>query len=377
MNSEIKIRDSLHGYISLTGVEKELLETDEVQRLRNITQLGATDRVYPSATHNRFSHSLGVLYLANEFATQLELSEEEIESARIAGLLHDTGHGPYSHTSEKVAQTYGIDHEDISCSIVDDYEDIIPNPDQVKDFIIGEAETNIISGVLDVDRMDYLMRDGYNTGVKHGRIDTDTLFEYATLTDQNDIAIQEKASSSLHEVLWSRLNMYNTVYTHEAVRAFDSLLLDALTQYAEDYSIEDLIREDEKTIYPKLIEYDSYQAFVNRDKPNTIVDIPRSEMNQSVFNNINSKNYKEINNELRNEVGVSDIYVKLPLNVHDDLKDVPIQTESGEFTTLSQTSTLSQYVSEYDKMDKFTVYSDASNKKEIIEACDRLYNVKP
>ena len=123
MNSDYKIvRDPLYGYIGLTKREVDLLDTIWLQRLRRIKQLAMTDLVYPSAVHTRFEHSLGVLHVADMMASQLKLSDHDREIARTAGLLHDIGHGPFSHVFEtvlEIANGKKIDHEEITLKIID------------------------------------------------------------------------------------------------------------------------------------------------------------------------------------------------------------------------------------------------------------------
>ena len=163
------IKDPIHGYIKLNDDEKKLLDSPQVQRLRRIRQLGLSSQVYPGATHTRFQHSLGVMSLAGRFADSLNLDEDKKQEIRTAGLLHDTGHGPFSHASENVAEKRDIDHEDISCNVVDQLSGKInSDTDRVKKIIKGELEIGqTVAGDIDADRIDYLMRDAHNSGLNH------------------------------------------------------------------------------------------------------------------------------------------------------------------------------------------------------------------
>ena len=119
----VHIQDALHGYIQLEDEEEKIVDRPEMQRLRRIQQVGLSSLVYPSATHTRFQHSLGVMHTAGKFADSLGINGDRRKELRIAGLLHDSGHGPFSHASEVVAEKNGFSHEELSCKVVDSLED--------------------------------------------------------------------------------------------------------------------------------------------------------------------------------------------------------------------------------------------------------------
>ena len=115
MSRQKFIRDSIHGNLPLTDFEVEVLDYPQLQRLRRVKQLGFISLIYPGANHSRFEHSIGTMHLASKLAEQLELEEDEKELVRIAGLLHDTGHGPFSHVSEAV---FDVPHEELTAIVV-------------------------------------------------------------------------------------------------------------------------------------------------------------------------------------------------------------------------------------------------------------------
>ena len=167
------IRDSVYGDISLNKFEQKVLDMPQFQRLRRIKQLGLINLIYPGANHTRFEHSIGTMNLGSKLANELELSEDEIELVRISALLHDVGHGPFSHVSEGVLS---FPHEELTKYVISktsmrDYLEEKFDIKEINKIISGEGKLGpIVSGELDVDRMDYLLRDSYNTGVAYGLI---------------------------------------------------------------------------------------------------------------------------------------------------------------------------------------------------------------
>ncbi|MEE9593907.1 MAG: HD domain-containing protein, partial [Candidatus Hydrothermarchaeales archaeon] len=171
------IRDPIHGDIFLTEPETKIVDSLEFQRLRRIKQLGMAYLVYPSANHTRFEHSLGAMHVASRVANTLQLSKDDSIKLRIAALLHDVGHGPLSHTSEELLERYmGQSHEEITMELINnsDVSSILIdeglNPEEVSSLILGKGGRlgSLISSELDVDRMDFLVRDAHHTGVAYG-----------------------------------------------------------------------------------------------------------------------------------------------------------------------------------------------------------------
>lgn len=168
------IRDSVYGDINLSKFEVKVMDMPPFQRIRRIKQLGLINLIYPGANHTRFEHCIGTMYLASKLATKLDLAKEEIELVRISGLLHDIGHGPFSHVSEGVLS---FPHEELTKHVIEKTSmyDLLSerfNTKEIVDIINGDGKLGpIISGELDVDRMDYLQRDSHNTGVAYGVID--------------------------------------------------------------------------------------------------------------------------------------------------------------------------------------------------------------
>ncbi|PSP81461.1 phosphohydrolase [Halobacteriales archaeon QS_1_68_20] len=224
------IKDSVHDHIRVEGVAADLLDTPPVQRLRHVKQLGTASLVYPSANHTRFEHSLGVYYLACEALDHLGIAGPKAERVKAAALLHDVGHAPFSHNVEDlIYRRTGKYHDDV--------EDLLTggrvgevlrshdlDPDRVADIVAGEGELGqLVSGKLDVDRMDYLVRDAHHTGVPYGTIDTERLVRELRLMD-GELVLDEGNVQTAESLLVARALMNPTVYSHHVARISKTML---------------------------------------------------------------------------------------------------------------------------------------------------------
>lgn len=218
------IRDSVHGNLQLEEFEVRLIDTPEIQRLRRIKQLGFTYLVYPGANHSRFEHSIGTMYLASRLAGNLGLDEHTQTMVRSCAILHDAGHGPFSHVSEGVIDT---SHEKLTYKLIKESQlgDILSEKFTIKEIITiisGKGPLGqIISGELDVDRMDYLLRDSYYTGVAYGVIDVERLIYNMKLEDR--LLLKEKGVQAAESMLLARYFMYPSVYQHHTTRIVNSM----------------------------------------------------------------------------------------------------------------------------------------------------------
>ncbi len=233
------IRDPLYGNIKVEGVALELIETPEMQRLLRIKQLGYTYLVYPGANHTRFEHSLGTFYVEKKMCDALGVDEEV---ACIAALLHDVGHGPFSHTLEYLLNLmWGKDHMAITremilgkrtlqdcehgTSIREVLERYGVSADEVVDVLGGKRGhiSEMVHGHLDADQIDYLMRDAYYTGVAYGVIDVDRIIQTMKV-HEGMVVFEKKGVSSLESMLVARALMYSAVYLHKTVRIAELML---------------------------------------------------------------------------------------------------------------------------------------------------------
>ncbi|MFB6200205.1 MAG: HD domain-containing protein [Candidatus Nanohaloarchaea archaeon] len=241
------IRDSVHGYIQLGEEELGLVDSQAFQRLRRVRQLGLTSLVYPSATHTRFQHSLGVMHLAERFGESLDLRDGEVEKVKLAALLHDTGHGPFSHASENVIEKHGLRHEDFSCEVIDRLEDrYSADASELRDIIRGESRLGqVVAGDVDADRMDYLIRDSQSSGLEHGKIDYETIIRLAEMRD-GELVFDVKAVDALEALLSSRFHMRKTLYNHKTAVIAEKMLQRAIDRYiSQGNSLEEFMRMDD------------------------------------------------------------------------------------------------------------------------------------
>ena len=226
----VTIKDSVHDHIAVEGVAAELLDTPALQRLRRIRQLGTVGLVYPSANHTRFEHSLGVYHLAHSALEGLGIEGKRAERLRAAAILHDVGHTPFSHNIEGiVARRTGRMHDEVEDLISEgEIERVLAlydiDPSAVADLIAGEAGFGqLISGELDVDRMDYLVRDAHHTGVPYGTIDTGRLVRELRFVD-GELVLAEGNVQTAESLLVARSLMNPVVYNHHVARISKAML---------------------------------------------------------------------------------------------------------------------------------------------------------
>jgi len=224
------IKDSVHDYIELRGVAAALLDTPLVQRLRHIKQLSTVRLVYPAANHTRFEHSLGVYHLADRALDRLSVPADAATAVRAAALLHDVGHGPYGHQTEPVIRRRLDRHHDDVADLIgtgpaaDVLTDYGLDPDRIAALVAGEGRLGqLVAGDLDVDRMDYLVRDAHHTGVPYGTIDHGRVIRALRFID-GDLALAAGNVPTAESVLVARALMNATVYRHHVSRIAGTML---------------------------------------------------------------------------------------------------------------------------------------------------------
>jgi HD superfamily phosphohydrolase len=239
LQEEKVFKDPVHKYIYVQDQTIwDLINTKEFQRLRRIRQLGTCFMTFHGAEHSRFSHSLGVYEVTRKIISQFERNgyedwpREERLLSLCAALLHDVGHGPFSHSIE---QTFGTHHEDWSCRIVlgdTEINRVLRNvsehfPEQVAGVICKtyykEIVVSLVSSQLDADRMDYLLRDAYFTGVNYGTFDLERILRVIR-PFQGHIVVKESGMHAVEDYLMSRYQMYWQVYFHPVTRSAEIVL---------------------------------------------------------------------------------------------------------------------------------------------------------
>ncbi len=237
----LDIIDPIHDFIRVYEHELSIIDNPIFQRLRRIRQLSGAHLTYPAAQHTRFEHSLGVMHIASLAGHALNEKEifksEDIEILRLAGLLHDIGHGPFSHLFEEMIHKKKISHEDFGKEIIlkSEIGDILSKNGFDKKLItsiaFGDSKfqymNEIISGTLSADMMDYLLRDGYFTGAEHAKIDHKRITQSLDVY-QKKLALERSALYSFESMMHSRYQMFKAVYFHKTVRAAEVMLIEAL-----------------------------------------------------------------------------------------------------------------------------------------------------
>ncbi|WIV65947.1 HD domain-containing protein [Natrialbaceae archaeon AArc-T1-2] len=265
------IKDSVHDHIRVDGIARDLLDTPAVQRLRGIRQLGTVSVVYPSANHTRFEHSLGVYHLACSALDHLGVEGIQAERIRAAAILHDVGHGPFSHNLEELTyRRTGRYHDDVhkllaSGQVGEVLREHDLDPDAVADLVAGEGRFGqLVSGELDVDRMDYLVRDAHHTGVPYGTIDHGRLVRELTFVD-GELVLAEGNVQTAESLLVARALMNPTVYNHSVARISKAMLRRASEQLLEtDVDAATLQRMDDHDLIVALRSSDRTSEFSRR-----------------------------------------------------------------------------------------------------------------
>jgi HD superfamily phosphohydrolase len=236
----VAVRDPIHGSIRLDDWALPLVDSAVMQRLRRVQQLGTAHLVYPGAHHKRFEHSLGAHHLAGRLAEGLGFDDLEARSVRAAALLHDVGHGPFSHAFEELVKEEGRRHEETSQDLIrwGPLADLLRqgglDPVVVSDAVGGKGPlAPVVSGSLDADRMDYLLRDAYYTGVP-SRVDVERLVEVVGRDATHGIVLDETGTLAAEALLTMRFLMYPAVYLHHTVRASEAMLLAAIRAHVRD-----------------------------------------------------------------------------------------------------------------------------------------------
>lgn len=237
MNKKKIINDPVHGFLTIHNeLIFDIINHSYFQRLRRIRQLGLTEFVYPGAIHTRFHHALGAMHLMSVSLNTLrskshEISDEEYEAALIAILLHDIGHGPFSHALETTVLS-NVPHEEISLLLMEylnkEFGGKLDLAIRIfKDEYERKFFNQLVSSQLDMDRMDYLQRDSFFTGVSEGKIGADRIIKMLEIRN-DQIVIEEKGIYSIEHFLNARRLMYWQVYLHKTTVSTEQMLIQTI-----------------------------------------------------------------------------------------------------------------------------------------------------
>jgi len=233
-NKDKIINDPIYGFITIDeGIIKDLIDHKYFQRLRKISQLGLSHLVYPGAHHSRFHHAIGCLHLMNKAISQLRkkghiITDKEAEGLKIAILLHDIGHGPFSHALENTIIKQ-LSHEEMSLIYMEDLNIQFTGKLSVaiqifKDKYSKKFLHQLVSSQLDMDRLDYLKRDSFFSGVTEGNIGTERIINMLDVRN-GKLVVEEKGIYSIEKFLFSRRLMYWQVYLHKTVVSAEQMLI--------------------------------------------------------------------------------------------------------------------------------------------------------
>ena len=247
MKFDMEINDPIHGFIGVTELETKIINSEPYQRLRRIKQLSGAHYVYPTAEHTRFGHCIGAMYLSGltgkRLLGQIGFGEDVLQEVRLAGLLHDIGHGPFSHVFEEpLIERQGKNHEDVTEWIIRESEigDIIEDggisKNRIANLVRGRrikkmdsVVSGIAAGQVDADKMDYLIRDSFYCGVNYGLVDIHRLINSMEISRDYEIHFDLAARGALESFIVARYEMFLNVYYHKTVRSVEVMLIKLIT----------------------------------------------------------------------------------------------------------------------------------------------------
>ncbi len=289
------IKDSIHGDVFVSSIADALLDTETMQRLRRVEQTSFANLIYPGANHTRFEHSIGVYYLTSRLGYFLDhLPKQEGGKLVIAGLLHDIGHTAFSHALEGVLQNHtGKSHEEftrkkiLSGEIAEVLTEKGIAPEDITS-IYDSSLNKVIHGYLGTDKMDYLLRDSYYTGVAYGSVDADRILRKIKIHN-NGVVLEEKGVSAAEAMLMARFLMYPNVYFHSAAMSAERML----TRATEDLIERNLLQAEE------LTQLDDWQTLYKmRDAGGMAGELATRIQTRKLYKVATQKNMKEFRNWL-------------------------------------------------------------------------------
>jgi uncharacterized protein len=358
------LRDPLWNNIRVDELTLRLIDTDIFQRLRYVRQLGLAYLVYPGATHTRFEHAVGAYHLARGTVALMAERDglggadaEEQAVVRAAALLHDVGHYPFSHALEEIGQLH---HEDVARPLVTtgtiaellSTEIAEDAPRRVFELISGRSESplqGLISGSLDLDKIEYLKRDAFMCGVPYGEIDVDRLTNSLLVLDDPEsgrptIGVLEKGLSALESLLFAKYQMYRNVYWHHAVRSatamYKRMVEDALRTGAIDaellpsYTDEGLLHRLEHAAPTPLLD-----ALKTRRLYKRALEWPASQLDDGFGEWVatDRERTRRAEDALASELGFAsgEVLLDFPIKTQMLGLDIPVKRRSGEIERLT------------------------------------------
>jgi HD superfamily phosphohydrolase len=403
-----EITDPIHRYIRFTELEREIIDTPVFQRLRKIRQLAGAHLVYPSAQHTRFEHSLGTMHLAGLTGqTLLDKGyiekKDQLEGLRLAALLHDIGHGPFSHLFEEVLIGSGMptsSHENMGKKIIREtmIKDILEKYGYdsycICNLSFGESPimfyNEIIAGGLSSDIMDYLPRDSLFTGVEYGKIDYYRLISSFEVLSNGHLGINKSAINSLESMLISRFQMFKAVYFHKTVRSAEVMLLHSLLLADRQLNFSDLSVDeyieytDDKTIDIILSLKNNDRAVkLAKDYKNRILlkcVYEKFLQNKGRSNNIKlTKRQNDVFNRIIKSLKIENDFVFIDISRAPSMPLTPSKEELNSIMLVDKDSEFETRTSEIPLIDSITgfldmirIYTTQANREKLEKALKNI-----
>ena len=391
------LKDPVHSYIHIHyEVIWNCLDSKEFQRLRRIRQLGGDFQVYPTAEHSRFSHSLGVYEIVRRMVTEVkslcvELTEYEKVCVMLAGLLHDVGHGPFSHAFEHVTNH---SHEEYTAKIILGNTELNAILRAVSEklpqdivSIIQHTHKNdilnqIVSGQLDADRMDYLLRDSYFTATSYGQFDLErilrTMRVRKTAEGRKVIVVKYTGIHSVEDYIMARYQMYWQVYYHPVARSYEAVFIQLFNRLKDIFKGDKDYFEDMKVLIPFLekseVSVDEYFKLdensllyccvLIQDKGDKIaVDLAKRLQNRNLFEYVdyNEENLTQIKNMLKKS-GLDERYYLRIENIEASVyspykgRKILIEKLNGDIVALEKASTIVESITKGQTKKEGTIF---------------------
>ena len=391
------LKDPVHSYIHIHyEVIWNCLDSKEFQRLRRIRQLGGDFQVYPTAEHSRFSHSLGVYEIVRRMVTEVkslcvELTEYEKVCVMLAGLLHDVGHGPFSHAFENITNH---SHEEYTAKIIlgnTELNAILRDvseklPQDIVSIIQHTHENDIlnqiVSGQLDADRMDYLLRDSYFTATSYGQFDLERILRTMRVRKTNEgrkvIVVKYTGIHSVEDYIMARYQMYWQVYYHPVARSYEAVFIQLFNRLKDIFKVDKDYFEDMKVLIPFLekseVSVDEYFkldensllyccALIQDKEDKIAADLAKRLQNRKLFEYVdyNEENLAQIKNMLKENNFDERYYLKIEnieASVYSPYKGRKILIEklNGDIVALEKASTIVESITKGQTKKEGTIF---------------------
>ena len=391
------LKDPVHSYIHIHyEVIWNCLDSKEFQRLRRIRQLGGDFQVYPTAEHSRFSHSLGVYEIVRRMVTEVkslcvELTEYEKVCVMLAGLLHDVGHGPFSHAFEHITNH---SHEEYTAKIILGNTELNAILRAVSEklpldivSIIQHTHENdilnqIVSGQLDADRMDYLLRDSYFTATSYGQFDLERILRTMRVRKTNEgrkvIVVKYTGIHSVEDYIMARYQMYWQVYYHPVARSYEAVFIQLFNRLKDIFKVDKDYFEDMKVLIPFLekseVSVDEYFkldensllyccALIQDKEDKIAADLAKRLQNRNLFEYVdyNEENLAQIRNMLK-ENNLDERYYLRIENVEASVyspykgRKILIEKLNGDIVALEKASTIVESITKGQTKKEGTIF---------------------